>query len=358
MTAKNMLKTLAISSIVGAAIFATSGDASAAKKVKWKMQSAWGTQVPNAGESGVRFVNSVNTMSEGKFKIKFFDPGALVPALETFDATSKGAIDSAWTTPGYHAGKYPGLAFMTTVPFGPQISEFLSWKWMGGGNAIRDRVYAKHDLYAVDAFSHGAETSGWFKKPITDLDQLKGMKMRFFGLGAKVMSKIGVSTQLLAGADIYPALERGVIDSTEYSMPTNDIKYGFYQIAKNNYFPGWHQQSSVSEFLMNKTKFDNLPKAYQEMIRSAAMTQIIYTHADADSKQFGAMATMKNKHGVKIHRWKDEQLAVFEKAWNEVVAEESKKDALFKEFADSYFAYRKGFKIWGDAQAMKPTYLE
>ena len=182
--------------------------------------------------------------------------------------------------------------------------------------------------------------------------------MRFFGLGAKVMSKIGVSTQLLAGADIYPALERGVIDSTEYSMPTNDIKYGFYQIAKNNYFPGWHQQSSVSEFLMNKTKFDNLPKAYQEMIRSAAMTQIIYTHADADSKQFGAMATMKNKHGVKIHRWKDEQLAVFEKAWNEVVAEESKKDALFKEFADSYFAYRKGFKIWGDAQAMKPTYLK
>jgi TRAP-type mannitol/chloroaromatic compound transport system substrate-binding protein len=182
MTAKNMLKTLAISSIVGAAIFATSGDASAAKKVKWKMQSAWGTQVPNAGESGVRFVNSVNTMSEGKFKIKFFDPGALVPALETFDAASKGAIDSAWTTPGYHAGKYPGLAFMTTVPFGPQISEFLSWKWMGGGNAIRDRVYAKHDLYAVDAFSHGAETSGWFKKPITDLDQLKGMKMRFLVL--------------------------------------------------------------------------------------------------------------------------------------------------------------------------------
>ena len=93
------------------------------------------------------------------------------------------------------------------------------------------------------------------------------------------------------------------------------------------------------------------------MIRSAAMTQVLYTHVDADSQQFGAMAIMKNKHGVKIHRWKDEQLAVFEKAWNEVVAEESKKDALFKEFADSYFAYRKGFKLWGDAQAMEPTYL-
>ena len=93
-------------------------------------------------------------------------------------------------------------------------------------------------------------------------------------------------------------------------------------------------------------------------VRRAAMTQVLYTHVDAGSQQFGAMATMKNKHGVKIHLWKDEQLAVFERAWNEVVAEESKKDPLFKEFADSYFAYRQGFKLWGDAQAMKPTYLD
>ncbi|MDG2284942.1 MAG: C4-dicarboxylate ABC transporter, partial [Alphaproteobacteria bacterium] len=152
--------------------------------------------------------------------------------------------------------------------------------------------------------------------------------------------------------------ERGVIDATEYSMPTNDIKYGFYQIAKNNYFPGWHQQSSVSEFLMNKTKFDALPEAYQEMIRSASYTQVIYTHAAADSEQFGAMKIMQEKHGVKIHRWKDDQLAVFEKAWREVVAEESAKDALFKEFADSYYAFRNGFKLWGDAQALKATYLD
>jgi TRAP-type mannitol/chloroaromatic compound transport system substrate-binding protein len=358
MTAAKTLKILAVGTFVGAVAFAAAGDAMAQKKIKWKMQSAWGTQVPNAGESGVRFVNSIKTMSDGKFAIKFFDPGALVPALETFDAASKGSIESAWTTPGYHAGRYPGLAFMTTVPFGPALTEFVSWKWFGGGNEIRDRVYAKHDLYAVDAFSHGAETSGWFKEPIKELSQLKGIKMRFFGMGAKVMQKVGVSTQLLAGADIYPALERGVIDATEYSMPTNDIKYGFYQIAKNNYFPGWHQQSSVSEFLMNKTKFEGLPAAYQEMIRSAAYTQIIYTHAAADAEQFGAMKIMQDKHGVTIHRWRDDQLAVFEKAWLEVVAEESAKDSLFKEFSESYFAFRNSFKLWGDAQAMKATYLD
>ncbi len=357
MTTWNGFKGLAVCLIAGSVAF-VAGDATAQKKVKWKMQSAWSTEVPNAGESGVRFVDAVSTMSNNKFNIKFFDPGALVPALETFDAVAKGSIESAWTTPGYHAGRYPGLSFMTTVPFGPSLTEFLSWKWFGGGNDIRDRIYAKHDLKAFDAFSHGPETSGWFKEPITDLDQLKGMKMRFFGLGAKVMTKIGVSTQLLAGADIYPALERGVIDATEYSMPTNDIKYGFYQIAKNNYFPGWHQQSSVSEFLTNKTKFEALPDAYQAMIVNATQAQVIYTHADADAQQFTAMKTMQDKYGVTIHRWADEHLAVFEKAWLEVVQEESEKDAIFKEFADSYFAFRNAFKLWGDAQAMKATYLD
>ena len=145
----------------------------------------------------------------------------------------------------------PGSNF-TTVPFGPQIGEFMAWKWFGGGNDMKQEIYDKHNLIAFDSFAIGAETSGWFKTEINSLDQIKGLKMRFFGLGAKVMEKMGVQTQLLPGADIYPALERGVIDATEFSMPTIDTKLGFHQIAKYNYFPGWHQQVSVSELLMNK----------------------------------------------------------------------------------------------------------
>jgi TRAP-type mannitol/chloroaromatic compound transport system substrate-binding protein len=190
MSGTAILKGVAVLALVGGALTVAAAGAEAQKRVKWKMQSAWGATVPYAGESGVRFENDIKEMSEGKFEIKFFEPGALVPALEAFDAVSKGSIESAWTTPGYHAGKYPGLAFMTTVPFGPQIGEFLSWKWFGGGNAIRDEIYAKHDLVAFDCFSHGAETSGWFRKPINSLDELKGLKMRFFGLGAKVMQKV------------------------------------------------------------------------------------------------------------------------------------------------------------------------
>jgi TRAP-type mannitol/chloroaromatic compound transport system substrate-binding protein len=158
---------------------------------------------------------------------------------------SRGSVDACWTTPGYHTGKYPALAFFTTVPFGPNYGEFFAWKIFGNGNKLRDEIYSKHDLIAFDGFAIGPETSGWFRREIKSLDQLKGLKMRFFGLGAKVMQKLGVSTQLLAPADIFPALERGVIDATEFSMPAMDIKLGFHQVAKFNYFPGWHQQVSL-----------------------------------------------------------------------------------------------------------------
>ena len=135
------------------------------------------------------------------------------------------------------------------------------------------------------------------------MDEIKGLKMRFFGLGAKVMQKLGVSTQLLAAADIFPALERGVIDATEFSMPTMDIKLGFHQIAKFNYFPGWHQQVSCSEILMNKKAFDALPEHYKAMIEIAAQAQVAYTYAETEAMQFGVMAEMRDKYKVQVKRW-------------------------------------------------------
>jgi len=327
-----------------------------AQRVKWKMQSAFGSTLPHLGTSGVRFSKNVKRLSGGKFDIKFFEPGALVPALECFDAASKGSVESCWTTPGYHTGKYPALAFFTAVPFGPQFGEFMAWKRFGGGNQLRAEIYAKHGLISFDNFCIGPETSGWFKNEIKSLDQLKGLKMRFFGLGAKVMQKMGASTQLLAGADIYPALERGVIDATEFSMPTIDIKLGFYQIAKNNYYPGWHQQVSCSEFLVNKAKFDKLPDAYKAMIEIAAGESITDTYAETEAKNFKAMGEMLSKYGVTNRRWPDSTLKKLESAWLEVVKEESAKDALFKKVAESYFGFREEYKKWGEAQYLKPTY--
>jgi TRAP-type mannitol/chloroaromatic compound transport system substrate-binding protein len=346
-------------SAIGLAAFnlaAVSTDASAQERVRWKMPSAFASSLTHLGPSGVRFSKDVERLSGGKFEMKFFEPGAIVPALECFDAVSKGSVESCWTTPGYHTGKYPALAFFTTVPFGPNIGEFLAWKWFGDGNKLRDEIYAKHDLIAFDCFCIGPETSGWFRKEIKSLEEMKGLKMRFFGLGAKVMQKLGVSTQLLAGADIFPALERGVIDATEFSMPTIDIKLGFHQIAKFNYFPGWHQQVSCSEILMNRTAYNALPEQYKAIIQVAAQAQVIYTYAETEAMQFAMMAEMRDKHGVQIKRWPDDILKAYEKAWLDVIKEESAADPLFKKVSDNFLEYRKNYSVWGASQVMKPTY--
>ena len=343
----------------GAAVIlaAAATDASAQKRVKWKMQSAFGSTLPHLGTSGVRFEKNVAEATDGRFEIKFYEPGALVPALECFDAASKGSVDACWTTPGYHTGKIPAAAFFTTMPFGPGFGEFMAWKMYGGGDKLRNEIYAPYGLIGFNGVAIGPETSGWFKNEIKSLDQIKGMKMRFFGLGARVMQKLGVSTQLLAAADIYPALERGVIDATEFSMPSIDQKLGFYQIAKNNYFPGWHQQVSVNEFLVNKKAYDALPKNYKMILQLALGESVMATYAETEWRNPVAMNENAEKYGVHNRRWTDEELATFEKAWNEVMAEESAKDPTFKKVADSYLAFRKTYKAWGDAQAMKPTYL-
>jgi TRAP-type mannitol/chloroaromatic compound transport system substrate-binding protein len=357
MSVSRGLKLALVALAAGGFTFAAVASAEAQERVRWKMQSAFGSKLPLAGTSGPRFEENVKRLSQGTLQIKFYEPGALVPALECFDSVSKGALESCWTTPGYHTGKYPALAFFTTVPYGPGIGEFMAWKWFGGGNDMRNEIYKGHNLFALDSFSHGPETSGWFRQPITSLDQLKGLKMRFFGLGAQVIGKLGVSTQLLAAADIYPALERGVIDATEFSMPTMDISLGFYQIAKNNYFPGWHQQVSVSELLMNKASFDGLADHHKAMIEIALGESVMYVYAESEYKNPFAMQELVQKHGVKVHRWPDEFLKAFEVAWLEVVEEQSAKDPLFKKVADSYFDFRKQYKLWGDAQALKASYV-
>ena len=359
MNVRKLTRAIAVTGVAVAVGLAASTGAHAQKRVKWKMQSAWASSLAHLGVSGVRFSEDVERLSGGKFQIKFFEPGALVPALECFDAASKGSVEACWTTPGYHTGKLgAGVAFFTAVPFGPQIGEYLAWKWFGGGNDVRDEAYAKHGVMAFDAQCIGPETSGWFREEIDSVDDLRGFKMRFFGVGAQVMQKLGVSTQLLAAADIYPALEKGVIDATEFSMPAMDINLGFYQIAKYNYYPGWHQQITCSEILINQEKFDALPDEYKAMVEIAAGHQIAYTYAETEAKNPGAMNKMLSEYGVTNKRWSDEDLARFEAAWREVAVEVGEKDPLWKKTAESYFAWREVYKTWGDAQSLDSTYLE
>jgi TRAP-type mannitol/chloroaromatic compound transport system substrate-binding protein len=331
--------------------------ADAQERVRWKMQSAFSSTLSHLGTSAIRLSKMVERLSGGNFDLKFYEPGALVPALECFDAAAKGSVESCFTTAGYHTGKYPALAFFTAVPFGPGFGEYFAWMMYGGGKELQNEIYVKNDLYSIDCNMIGPETSGWFRSQVTSLEQLKGLKMRFFGLGAQVMQKLGVSTQLLAAADIYPALERGVIDATEFSMPNMDIDLGFYQVAKYNYYPGWHQQSSIGELLINKPKWEALDDQNKAILEAACGWNIYVNYAETEAKNPQAMNKMKSDYGVTNVRWTDEELAVFEKAWHEVLEEQSAKDPTFKKIADSYLAFRKVYKTWGDAQALKPTYI-
>ena len=329
-------------------------------RVSWKMQSAFSSSTRPFGPSGVRFSERVRAMSGERFNLTFHEPNELVPTLDAFAEISAGTLDAAWTTPGYHEATLgPGVSFFTAVPFGPNFGEFLAWKLHGGGQELREELYNPRGATAVDSFCIGPETSGWFREEITDPSrQLPGLKMRFFGLGAQVMQKLGVSTVLLAGRDIVPALRNGEIDAAEFSMPMVDINFGLHQVAKYNYFPGWHQRVSCNELLMNLRKYRTLPDAYKAMIKAAAAEQLTAAYAETEARNPEAMRELEERHGVKFRRWRDETLRQFEEAWMEVVDEQSASDPVLEKIADSYFEFRKLYRIWGDAQAMKTTYLD
>jgi TRAP-type mannitol/chloroaromatic compound transport system substrate-binding protein len=317
----------------------------AADTVRWKMASAFAGEMVQLGTLGKRFERRLDTLSSGTLQVKFFEPGALVPALEIFDTVSSGAIDAGWSSPGYWAGKIPALQFFAAVPFGPSAGEYLAWLYFGGGEEIFQEIYKRHNIHAMHCGMISPEGSGWFREPINTVEDFKGIKMRFFGLGAKVMEKLGVSTQLLAGGDIFPALELGTIDATEFSMPAIDRDLGFYQVAKHYYFPGWHQPSSLIEFIVNQERWDALDEARRAMIETTCGDSISYGIAEGEAIQFGALEELQEK-GVTLHRWSPEILDALRAGWEEVVAEESAKDADFARVWKELSAFREGYALW------------
>ncbi len=332
---------LGLASMVGATAF----EASAQDRVRWQMGSAFPSRLIQLGSLGKDLADRIERVSGGSLQFKFFEPGALVPALEMFDAISAGSLDAAWSTPGYWYGKEKALALFAAVPFGPSAGEYLGWMYYGGGIELMDKIYAKHNIKSVLCGVIAPEASGWFREEITSLDQLQGLKMRFFGLGAKVMEKLGVSTQLIAGADIYPALERGSIDATEFSMPAIDLDLGFYQVAKHYYFPGWHQQSTLFELMMNREKYDALNDTQKAQIEVACGDNIRQGLAEGEAIQAKALIELQEK-GVTIHRWPDEILDQINAAWDEVAAEEAASDEAFAETWESLQAFRTEYAVW------------
>lgn len=339
------MKKILFATVMGASLVL--GTSAFADKVRLKMGSTFPSKLVQLGSLGKKLEGTVKEMSGGDIRLKFFEPGALVPALELFDAVKNGSVDAGWSTPGYWQGKESSLALFSAVPFGPSASEYAAWLYFGGGEELMQKVYAKHNIHSMICGVIAPEASGWFRKEINSIEDLKGLKMRFFGLGAKVMEKLGVSTQLLGAADIYPALERGTIDATEFSQPAIDLNLGFYQIAKHYYFPGWHQQSTTFELMVNKAKWDSLNDQQRAILQGACRANYAMGMAEGEAIQGKALKELKSK-GVIIHRWSPEILAEIKSKWEEVAVELAGSDPSFKEAWDSLQAFRAEYKVWND----------
>jgi len=316
------------------------------QKVRINLANAFPNSLTLIGEAPGKLAQKLNRLSAGTIELRVNEPGALVPALQAIQATGQGSVDAAWSNAGFFAGTDSAFNMFASVPFGPGIPEYLAWIHHGGGLQLSREMFGKHGVHNIPCAIIPPEASGWFRKEIKSPQDLKGLKMRFFGLGAKAMAKLGVATQLLAPGDIFQALQLGTLDATEFSLPVMDQKLGFHQVAKFYYFPGWHQQATFLEFYINQKKWASLSEQHKAMIESACGDLTRDVIAEGEATQWKAMTEMRDKNGVQIKKWSPEFLAAFEKAWREVIAEESAANPNFKRVYASYQKFRDDYAIW------------
>ncbi len=318
------------------------------KPVLLKVPICFATSLPGLG-STIKWVSErIDVASAGTVKMKVYEPNKLVAPFEILDAVSNGKVNAGYSFNGYCAGKIPAYHIFTAIPFGPETGEFLAWLYYGNGMKLWQEMYDSND-YNVKVLLCGIiapETSGWFIKPINTPDDLKGLRMRFFGLGGQAMQKLGASVSLIPGGEIFPALEKKAIDATEFSMPAIDKLLGFHKIAKYNYFPGWHQQATTFELLINKDVWNGMTDHQRAVIEMMCKAATADAFAYTEAIQAAAMKENVEKNGVTNMYWSDEMLATFKKAWEEVAAEQSAKDPFFKKVWDDFSAFRSEYSMW------------
>ena len=314
-------------------------------RVRWKMASAYAAVLPQLGTLAKRVDDEIWRVSGGDMEMKFFAPGTLVPEFEMFDAVASGAIDAAFSSPARWGDRIPALRLFGAVPFGPAAGEYLAWIYFGGGRELFEEIHRRSGIHSLFCGVIAPEASGWFRKEIRTLDDLKGLKMAFHGLGAKVMTKLGVEVLPLTGGNVFLALERGAIDATEFSMPAVDLQLGFHEMAKHYYFPGWHQPATLFDLMINLDRWKALSTTQQARLEAVCGDNIRYGLAEGEALQFAALKTLHGK-GVQLHRWPQTILEAMERAWQEVAAEEAAADPDFKRVWESLAAFRRDYGIW------------
>lgn len=346
MPLKKIIKRLGMS-ITIAGLLLTPLMANAAKaEYKWKMVTAWPKNFPGVGTGANELAELINEMSDGRIQVKVYGAKELVGALEVFDAVSRGTAEMGHGAAYYWKGKVPAGQFFTTVPFGLTAQEINGWIYHGGGLELWQEAYAPFGILPMPAGNTGVQMGGWFNKRIDSLADIKGLKMRIPGIGGEILKRAGGTPVLLPGSEIFPALQSGTIDATEWVGPYNDLAFGLNKAAKYYYYPGWHEPGSVMEVLINKEALAALPKNLKSIVLNATKIANANMLAEYTTRNSQALAQVASNGDVQILPYPQDVLKKLNELSEQVVKEESEKDEMSKKVYVSYKAYRDQVMKW------------
>ena len=313
--------------------------------VRWRMATSWPHALDTLYGGAQTIAEQVGVMSGGRFTIEPYAAGEIVPGLQVLDAVQNGAVECGHTASYYYVGKNPALAFGTAVPFGLTPQQQNTWLYEGGGNEALDRIYSDFGVRSFPAGNTGPQMGGWFKRELDGPASLKGLKMRIPGLGGKVMAAMGVNVQVLPGGEIYLALERGAIDAAEFTGPYDDEKLGLPKAARFYYYPGWWEPGPTLTALVNQQAWAKLPKAYQEMFRSACQSANLLMLSRYD--RLNAVALERLRQGnTQVEFYGDAILKEAQSATADLLADSARGDVGFNSLYSAWKDFRQVARGW------------
>ena len=326
-----------------AAVITDAPNVIAQPKVQWRMSTTWTPALDHLQGAAQRLAKVVDEMSGGRFRIEVFPGGQIMPPLGCFDAASQGTIEAFMAAAYYWTAKEPAVEWFCTVPFGMNPEGMAAWYHQGDGLKLWEETYAAFNLVPRPATAAAPQMAGWFRKKINTIGDYKGLKMRIgTGLGGKVYVKAGGTAVLTPGAEIYAALERGVIDACEWIGPHDDMKLGLHNAARYYYYPGWHEPGNTTEFGFNKKAYEALPVDLRQMLDHAAAAVQVYGLTDFHMKNAIALARLKAefKGKVEVLQLPVPVLRDLKKLAAEVVKEESEKTPMARKVHASFTKFQ------------------
>lgn len=314
-------------------------------EIKWRMTSSFPKSVDTLFGSSELLADRLREITNGKFDIRVFPAGEIVPGLQALDAVQQGTVEMCHSCSYYYVGKDKTFAFGTAVPFGLNARQMNAWIGSGGGQELLDDFYANYNVYSFLGGNTGIQMGGWYRKQINSVDDINGLKIRIAGIGGEILARMGAIPQQIAGSDIYPALEKGTIDAAEWVAPYDDEKLGFYKVAPYYYAPGWWEPGPVVHFFVNRQEWDKLPKEYQAAFRAAAREAHMLMTASYDHKNPQALARLLAQ-GVKLEYFSEDIMKKAYETAQAMYAEEAEKNPAWKKIHTEFLKYQKSQNAW------------